>query len=265
MKTTPDSSPTSGAPNCGRKHRVLVADDHPLVREGIVLWLNEQRDLECCGQADTFTTVHESMRKEQPDLLLLDLRLRHEDGLELIKSLQAHFPAVRILILSGCDETLYAERAIRAGAAGYVMKTESTSELLVGIRAVLNGELYLSPRMALSIAQMSLQRRPKSRGHGVEILSDRELQVFQLMGSGLGTSKIAAQLNLSVKTIDTYRENLKQKLGFPSARELVRNATDWVESGGHRSTVRPEPAQLASKTHSSGAIPKVEHEPTNNL
>ena len=215
------------------KSRILIADDHPLVREGLILWLNEQDDLICSGQADTSASVHAAIQNDPPDLLLLDLRLRHEDGLQLIKSLVSRFPSVRILVLSACDETQYAERAIRAGASGYIMKEESTSYLLDGIRAVLRGQMYLSPRMALNIAQVSLRKPRGARGHGIESLSDRELQVLHLLGGGVGASNIAAQLNLSVKTVDTYREHLKQKLGFPGARELVRYATSWVESGGN--------------------------------
>lgn len=222
----------SAPPVSKAKRRILIADDHALVREGLMLWLNEQEDLECCGEADSAAAIQASIQGESPDLLLLDLRLRHEDGLQLIKSLIARFPGLRILVLSAYDETQYADRAIRAGAAGYIMKEESTSCLLDGIRAVLRGEIYLSPRMAMIIAQVTLRKPRGTRGHGIDSLSDRELQVFHLLGSGVGPSKIASQLNLSVKTVDTYREHLKQKLGFSGARDLVRYATSWVESGG---------------------------------
>lgn len=221
-----------------QRKRLLIVDDHPLLRAGLTQYVNRQPDMVCCAEADSGATTDSAIRRHKPDLVLLDLRLKSEDGLELIKSLKAQFHELPILVVSQCDEMVYAERALRAGALGYIMKEEATEEVLCAIRAVLSGELYLSRKMAIRLVQKSIETRPVAAGPGIESLTDRELQVFQLLGSGLTTRQIAMKLNLSFKTIETYRENLKHKLGLSGAQELVRRATDWVEG---RSLGQPKP------------------------
>jgi len=213
------------------RKRILIADDHPLLREGLMQFINRQENLICCAESDSAASTFTAVQQHKPDLLLLDLRLRNEDGLELIKFLKGQYPELLILVISQCDETIYAERALRAGARGYIMKEEASDKVLAAISAVLSGEIYLSRKMALRLAERSIECRATGAGPGVESLTDRELQVFQLLGSGLTTRQIAAKMNLSFKTIETYRENIKHKLGLAGAAELVRCATSWIESG----------------------------------
>jgi len=212
------------------RKRILIADDHPLLREGLMQFINRQENLLCCAEADSGASTYSAVQQHRPDLLLLDLRLRGEDGLELIKFLKSQFAELLILVISQGDETIYAERALRAGARGYIMKEEASDEVLCAISAVLNGEIYLSRKMALRLAEKSIECRPATVGPGVDSLTDRELQVFQLLGSGLTTRQIATKLNLSFKTIESYRENIKHKLGLAGATELVRCATSWVDA-----------------------------------
>jgi DNA-binding NarL/FixJ family response regulator len=218
----------SAASQPGKKARILIADDHPLLRVGVGQLINRQADLMCCAEAETAEATWAAVQKHKPDLLLLDLRLDKADGLELIKSLRAQVPDLPILVLSQFDEALYAERALRAGARGYVMKQEATEEVLTAIRAILKGELYVSRKMAVLALHKSLQTKSGARCVGIENLTDRELQVFQLIGAGMSTREIAAELKVSFKTVETHRENIKHKLGLHSAQEIVRSATMWV-------------------------------------
>jgi len=219
-----------------RKARILVVDDHPLLREGVTQLINRQSDLVVCGEADAVSSASTAVETLQPDLVLLDLRLGCGDALELIKSLKARFPRLWILVLSQHDEALYAERALRAGASGYVMKQEAAEEVLTAIRMVLAGELYVSRKTAVLVLRKLLKRESSERHDGLESLTDRELQVFQLLGAGLKSRQIADELRLSIKTVETYRENIKHKLGLQNAAELIRNAVSWVQG---------RPAQVA--------------------
>lgn len=223
MKPSPSKSPPG-------KTRILVVDDHPLMREALARLIGRQSDLVCCGETDSAAATHDAVERFQPNLVILDLRLRHEDGLELIKSLKLRFPALLVLVLSQSDETIYAERAMRAGAHGYLMKEEAAGEVLRAIRTVLSGERYVSAKVALRLFDKALEVEPLLLNSGIESLSDRELHVFQLLGAGLGTREIGAKLNLSFKTIETHRENIKHKLGLRGAEELVRSATEWVKN-----------------------------------
>jgi DNA-binding NarL/FixJ family response regulator len=210
------------------KAQVLIVDDHPLLREGLVQFLNRQDDLTCCGEAEDAAGAETAIVRLKPDLVLLDLRLGSGDGLEFIKSLKARYENLRILVLSQQDELLFAERCIAAGAAGYIMKQEATREVLNAVRAVLQGELYISRKLSARLLKKMIETRPASSRTGLEKLTDRELQVFQLLASGLKNREIASELHLSVKTIETYRENLKNKLGLQNSAQLLRYATDWV-------------------------------------
>ena len=211
-----------------KKACVFVVDDHPLVRSGLSQLINQQDDMVCAAEADCPAEALKSLSLHNPDLLLLDLRLKNSDGLEFIKTLKLQHPSVRILVLSQFDEELYAERVLRAGANGYIMKENATDEVLKAIRTVLAGEIYLTREMTNHLLKKSIASR-LPRSNDVERLTDRELHVLQLLGTGLSTRKTAEQMKLSVKTIETYREHLKYKLDLDSAAALVQYATQWVE------------------------------------
>jgi DNA-binding NarL/FixJ family response regulator len=224
-----NNHPNEGNPKSART-RILIVDDHPIVREGLAAVIQRQRDLVCCGEADGSVAALAAVSELKPDLVIVDLRLRSGDGLELIKSLKAQDAAVRILVVSQFDEIVYAERAIRAGAQGYLMKEQASQEVISAIRAILAGGIYASPRVsALALRRLSSAPPPGQRD-GIVNLTDRELQVFQLLGAGLGTRQIAQHLSISIKTIETHRQSIKSKLELPGASELVRYATDWVRA-----------------------------------
>jgi DNA-binding NarL/FixJ family response regulator len=216
--------------NLERKAAILVVDSHPLFRKGLAQLINTEPGLTVCGEAGDMATAAQLLEARPPDLVLLDLRLGTGDVFELIKGWQSRFPGVRVLILSAYDEILYAERALRAGASGYAVKEDAPEETLNAVRTVLAGEMYLSRQMASSLLQKLIRRKPAARDARVDVLSDRELQVFRMLGAGLGSRKIGADLGLSIKTIETYRENIKHKLGLRNAAELLRLATQWVQT-----------------------------------
>jgi DNA-binding NarL/FixJ family response regulator len=210
------------------KTRFLVVDDHPLLRDGIMKLLSAQDHLESCGEADNVADAKRLVVSQKPDLMLLDLRLKSGDSLDLIKTLKVESPKLKILVISQHDEMLFAERALRAGASGYVMKENATDEILTAVRCVIAGELYFSHRVGEAAVRRSLTVKPEASRAGIERLSDRELQVFQLIGASFSTREIASQFNLSIKTIETHRENIKQKLSLQNAQELSRYAQNWA-------------------------------------
>jgi DNA-binding NarL/FixJ family response regulator len=210
------------------KARIIVVDDHPLLREGLMKLLGAQEDLECCGEADNVSDAKRLVVGQKPDLMLLDLRLKSGDSLDLIKTMKVEAADLKILVISQHDEMLFAERALRAGASGYVMKENATDEILAAVRCVVGGELYFSQRVGAAAVRRSLTAKPEASRSGIERLSDRELQVFQLIGASFSTREIAEQFNLSVKTIETHRENIKQKLDLRDAAELNRYAQTWA-------------------------------------
>jgi DNA-binding NarL/FixJ family response regulator len=211
--------------------KLLVVDDHPFFRQGVVDWINRQPDLTCCAEAESASGALDAARKCKPDMALLDLRLGPDDGLELIKILRAEQPDLRILVISQNEEMLFAERSLRAGANGYLMKEEGPAEIRLAIAEILKGELFVSRRMATLLVQHHVVKERGKENNPLQRLSDRELQVFQLLGAGLKTRQIAEELHLSVKTIETYREYIKSKLGLQDAPELIRAATVWVREG----------------------------------
>lgn len=215
--------------NPSPRKRVLVADDHPIVRDGLVQLINQQPDLVCCGQAATQPEVFAAVTTHRPELLVLDLRLKDGDGLELIKSLRSQHPEVPVLVLSQFDEELYAERALRAGALGYVMKEQASKEVVDAMRTVLAGKIYVTPAMTARLLQKAIAAKPPAADASAENLTDRELQVLQCLGTGLSTREIATKMRLSIKTVETYREHLKHKLGLRNAEELVYYARNWAE------------------------------------
>ena len=212
--------------------RILVVDDHPIFCQGMGDLLNRQSDVVCCGAAGSIPDAEKAIATQKPDLVLLDLRLGQADGLEAIKGLKAQFPNLRILVISQFDESVYAERALRAGASGYVMKEQATEDVLRAIRAALAGQIYVSPKISMMAVQRILEEKPSAHGAGLNTLSDRELHVFKAVGAGKSSKQIAAELNLSIKTIETYREHIKYKLGLSSGAELVSHAKRAVEAEG---------------------------------
>ena len=212
------------------KHRVFIVDDHPLVREGLTNLINGQNDLVVCGEAKDSAEAMEGIAKERPDVAVIDISLTNESGLELIKNLVRQFPQVAVVVLSMHDEALYAERALRAGARGYVMKHETSKNVLASIRRVLAGGVYVSERIVNRMAlRLTSSRRAAARSP-VERLSDRELEIFQLLGQGRSPSEIAGDLNLSLKTVQAYCARAKEKFGVTSLTELLRAAIQWDDA-----------------------------------
>jgi DNA-binding NarL/FixJ family response regulator len=213
--------------------RILVLEEHPLLREGITNFLNAQPDVLICGEADNIRDARNEIPKCNPQLLLTALRLGTGDSLEFVKALKAEQPGLLILVYSAFEEAIFAERALRAGAEGYVMKTAPKEELLAAIREILSGNIYVSHDVAMRAFKKSLESRPDQRSApsaiSIEKLSDREMHIFNLLGSGLGNSQIARSLNLSVKTIESHRENIKRKLNLSCSRDLVACAKKYVE------------------------------------
>jgi DNA-binding NarL/FixJ family response regulator len=209
------------------KKTVLVVDDHPLMRQGLALLINQQQDMEVCGEAEEAQAAMHAIARHRPDILILDISLNGPDGLELLKSIRASDPGLPVLILSMHDEGIYAERALRARANGYIMKQEATEKVLVAIRRILNGDLYLSDRMSNKMLQQFIGGAPSMIQSRIAALSDRELEVFRLIGEGRATREIAEELHLSIKTVETYQAHLKEKLALRSGRELIQHAIQW--------------------------------------
>ena len=208
--------------------RIVIVDDHPIVRAGLAALIATQSDLEVCGQAEDADTALRLIESEAPHLAVIDLSLKDSNGLDLIKRLALGFGKVRILVSSMHDEAVYAERALNAGALGYINKQEATRNMLAAIRQVLQGQVYLSPRMSESLLHRMVGPRGDEGSDAVETLSDRELEVFRMIGHGMTSGSIADQLNLSPKTVQTYRQRIKQKLGIETAAELATRASRWV-------------------------------------
>lgn len=210
------------------KARIVVIDDHPVFCSGLMQLLGSQPDLDCTGTADNTVDAKRLVTESAPDLMILDLRLKGGDALDLIKSLRVEHPRLKVLVLSQYDEMLFAERVLRAGASGYVMKENATDEIINAVRRVLAGDIYFSQRIGASFIRRSLEEKSAVPRLGVERLSDRELQVFQRIAASFSTREIADQFHLSVKTVETHRENIKWKLGLQNAAELNEFARIWA-------------------------------------
>jgi DNA-binding NarL/FixJ family response regulator len=211
-----------------RKSRVVVVEDHPVLCDGLKQLINSQPDLTCVGVADNTPDAKQLAEECDPDLMVLDLRLKSGDALDFIKTLRVEHPKLRVLVLSQYDELLFAERALRAGASGYIMKENATDEVLRAVRKVLDGQLYFSERVAAAIVQRTLREKSVPSRAGIERLSDREMQVFQLLGAAYSPREIAEQFHLSRKTIETHCEKIKHKLSLYTAAELKRFARQWA-------------------------------------
>ena len=213
-----------------QKIKILLVDDHPLVREGLANLISQQADLQICGEADNEPQALEIIRTVQPHIAIVDISLESGSGIELIKSIKVMFPAVTVLVLSMHDESLYAERALRAGARGYVMKREAAKKVIQAIRCVLAGQLYVSDKIAALMAEKFVEGRPATTASPIEQLSNRELEVFQLLGLGHSTRQIADHLHVGFKTVQAYCARIKEKLKLANATELLREAIRWYES-----------------------------------
>jgi DNA-binding NarL/FixJ family response regulator len=212
------------------KSRIFIVDDHPLVREGLTNLINGQDDLIICGEARDSAEALDGIMKARPDVAFIDISLENESGLELVKQLRSQFPNVALIVLSMHDETLYAERVLRAGARGYVMKHETSKSVLASIRRVLEGGVYVSERIVNRMARRVSSARGPVASSPVERLSDRELEIFRLLGQGRSTSQIAEDLNLSLKTVQAYCARAKEKFGVTSLTELLRAAIRWDDA-----------------------------------
>jgi DNA-binding NarL/FixJ family response regulator len=210
-----------------RKSKVFVVDDHPIVRQGLALMINRESDLAVCGEAEDARTAMQSVTTAKPDILVVDISLNGPDGLDLLKNIRVRYPNLPVLILSMHDESVYAERALRAGAQGYIMKQEATEKVLVALRRILSNEIYVSERIANRMLQRYIGNPGAGGPSSVADLTDRELEVFRLIGEGHSTRKIAEDLHISVKTVESYQAHIKEKLSLRSGRELVQHAIQW--------------------------------------
>jgi DNA-binding NarL/FixJ family response regulator len=222
--------PTAKPPEPARRHRIFLVDDHPIVLSGFKLLLDAQPDLEVCGMAGSAEEALQSAPGSDADLLITDLTLPGRDGLELIRDLLAVKPGQAVLVVSMHDELLYAERALRSGARGFLMKEAGSEKMLAAIRHVLAGNVYVSERMSARILDTMSGNRARPGDSPVQKLSDREFEVFRMLGEGLVTKEIADRLHISAKTVAVHRGHIKEKLGVKSATELMHHAVRWVES-----------------------------------
>src|SRR5262245_16844694 len=233
-----------------KKSRTIIVEDHPVLCDGLRELINSQPDLVCVGAADNIPDAKRLVEECKPDLMILDLRLKGGDALDFIKTLRVEQPEVRMLVLSQYDELLFAERALRAGASGYIMKENAADEILRAVRKVLAGDLYFSERVAAAVVQRSLREKPDASRAGVERLSDREMQVFQLLGAAYSPREIAEQFHLSRKTVETHCEKIKHKLSLYTAAELKRFARQWASE--NLEPAEPWVAPLSRESQSNG-------------
>jgi DNA-binding NarL/FixJ family response regulator len=209
------------------KRTVLVVDDHPIVRQGLALLINREPDLAVCGEAENAHAAMLFLMQNKPDILVVDISLNGPDGLDLLKDIRSRHPDIPVLILSMHDESIYAERALRAGAQGYIMKQEATEKVLMALRRILAHEMYVSERIANRMLQRYIGNPNLERSSSMSDLTDRELEVFRLIGMGHATRQIAEELHISVKTVESYQAHIKEKLSLRSGRELVQHAIQW--------------------------------------
>jgi len=211
------------------KFRVLLVEDHPMFREQLAHLINKEPDMCICGEADNIRDAFALLQSASADIVIVDLMLKGPSGLELLKDLKAQQIDVPVLVLSMHDELLYAERVLRAGARGYITKNQTSNEVMVAIRKILNGHVYLGPEMASRVLE-NLSTRPKTET-GVALLTDRELEIFELIGRGRTTREISDSLRLGMSTVDTYRARIKAKLNLENATQLCHEAIHWVSAG----------------------------------
>ncbi len=211
------------------KTKILIVDDHPMMREGLGHLIANEPDLTICGEAEESTQAMRQIEEFRPDLVLSDLTLPGKSGLEMIKDIQTQYPEIKVLVISMHDEELYTERVLKAGARGYVMKQEGGKRILEGIRTVLRGEIFVSAKMSSKLLQMISGGTNRGKDNPLKNLTDREFEIFNLIGAGLSTAEISTKINISVKTVEVHRANVKAKLGLRSAAELLRYSVRWTE------------------------------------
>ncbi len=220
----------SSNPTMATESRILVVDDHPLVRQGIAQFINQEKDMTVCGEASDGHEALSIIEELKPDLVIVDIEMKGLGGMELVSNMKVQYPDIPVLMLSMHDENLYAQRALSAGARGYLMKEEDPEKVVQAIRTILNGDVYASQKATLKILKMV--STANDMGSFVDRLSNRELEVFRMIGDGYRTRHIASKLILSAKTVESYKARLKQKLLLKDAAELARYAAEWVKSGG---------------------------------
>lgn len=212
------------------KQKVLIVDDHPILRKGLAMLINQEPDLVVIAEADNAQKALEMIDKHKPDMLIVDISLPGIDGIELIKTVKLRFRNLPSLVVSMHDETLFAERALRAGARGYIMKQEALERVLVAIRRILAGEIFVSDKITTNMLEKLVSVDGKATSSSVDLLSNRELTVFRMIGQGIKTSQIAEKLHLSVKTIESYRSHIKEKLKLNDGTDLLKYAIQWVQN-----------------------------------
>jgi DNA-binding NarL/FixJ family response regulator len=209
-------------------YKVFIVDDHAVVREGLSRLIEQESDLTVCGNSEDGYGLMKAMETCRPDVIVVDLSLEKSSGLDVVKNVKSFYPDTNIIVLSMHDEQIFAERSMRAGASGYIMKCEKPKELINAIRKVAKGKLYISDKMTTLLLHKAINLKENDNRDLIETLSDREFQVFQLIGKGVCTKEIAEMLNLSSKTIDSFREKIKHKMNFSNSSELVQFAIKWV-------------------------------------
>jgi len=222
--------PTKEKNQQGKKVKILVVDDHPIVRQGLAQVINQEDDLVLDSEAGDATEAMECFKKSKPDLAIIDISLKGASGIELTKSLLALSPKFPVLVISMYDESLYVERVLRAGARGYLMKQEATEKVVSALRKILSGEIYVSEKMGDNLLHKFVLGKGPSKNTSVENLSDRELEILQLVGQGHGTRQIAEELHVSVKTVESHYAKIKEKLNLKNANELIQYAVKWYHS-----------------------------------
>lgn len=232
MKTNIETAPPPKTDTSVVKHRIFLVDDHPVTRQGVAVLINQEADLTVCGEADSAPKAFDLIQKVHPELAIVDISLKTTSGIELTKNLKVLCPELPVLIMSMHDESLYAERALRAGAKGYVMKLEAADDIVHAVRHVLRGGIYLSEELKDRLLFGAAVGRKAPLESPLQVLSDRELEVFEMTGRGLPTREIAERLHLSVKTVESYRARIKQKLNIETGTELLQQAVQWVEGEG---------------------------------
>ena len=220
----PDSQPEG-------KRTILIVDDHPVLRRGLASLIEPEPDLAVCGEASSCRAALAAIRESRPDLAIVDLSLEGCDGLDLVKDMKKRHPGIPVLVLSMHEESVYAERALRAGARGYLSKQQLDDAVLTAMRRLLAGETFMSPELEARLARRYVGGGTLETGSALDALSDRELEVFRWIGRGRSTRQIAEDLHLSIKTIESHREHIKHKLGIETAAQLTRRAVQWVETG----------------------------------
>jgi len=221
------------------KYKVLIVDDHPIVRQGLAQLINQENDLQVCRDASDIPSAMQAVKECRPDIAVIDISLGQSSGLSLIEELSRQYPGLSVLALSMHDEALYAERCLRAGAKGYIMKKEPPEKVISAIKNILHGEIYVSDNLGSRLLHKLVAKKSGALSSDIDVLSNRELEVFQLIGQGLKTGKIAEQLNLSIKTIETYIDHIKKKLCFKDSRDLFLHAVQWrINEGNPADTTR---------------------------